>query len=89
MELGKIYMTQRINAALLKDSEFASEIPVLLKKYSNKDWGITPDNDIQENNKAFEHGDRIIATYETSEGNVFIITEADRTITTILFPDEY
>ena len=42
------------------------------------------------NDNALRNGnDRILAAYDTSEGKVYIITEHDRSATTILFADEY
>ena len=45
--------------------------------------------DIEANSEALRNGERLFAAYETSEGKIWIITEADRSATTILFPDEY
>ena len=42
-----------------------------------------------ENDRALESGDRILSAYETSHGKIWIITEWDRSVTTILFPSEY
>ena len=41
------------------------------------------------NDEALEIGERIVAKYETCEGDIFIITEWDRSVTTILFTHEY
>lgn len=42
------------------------------------------------NDKALRTGAaRVLAAYDTSEGRVYIITEQDRSCTTILFADEY
>lgn len=89
MELGKIYMSKKINMAFENNSEFTCELLVSLMRYSQKDWGISPKAHIKANNHALKNGDRVMATYETTESNIFIITEADRSCTTILFSDEY
>ena len=48
------------------------------------------EEDKQMNDEAIKSGnDRILAAYETSKGNIYIITEHDRSATTILFADEY
>ena len=42
------------------------------------------------NDEAIKNGnDRILASYETSKGKIYIITENDRSATTILFTNEY
>lgn len=48
------------------------------------------EEDKKKNDKAIASGeDRILASYKTSEGQIFIITEWDRSYTTIMFADEY
>lgn len=44
---------------------------------------------LKANEDAIESGLRVLAHYETSKGGIYIITEADRSCTTILFCDEY
>jgi hypothetical protein len=49
-----------------------------------------PEEDKQENEFAVEHGFRILSAYTTSAGEtLWIITEADRSSTTLLLPSEY
>lgn len=48
------------------------------------------DEDKEMNDNALRTGTaRVLAAYDTSEGRVYIITEQDRSYTTILFADEY
>ena len=61
----------------------------LKNKYCNKDWGDTCKEDCEYNNDALINEDRIFAKYKTSVADVFIITEWDRSVTTILFASEY
>lgn len=89
MNIGEIVMTIGIANLVETNFEFACEIPQILLQYVNKDWGNTSEYDAKLNNKALQTGDRIVAVYETSIGKVFIITEADRSYTTILLPSEY
>ena len=59
-------------------------------KYINCDWGDTCKEDVELNDNAVENNnDRILAVYETSQGKIFIITEWDRSYTTIMFSHEY
>lgn len=88
-DLGQIVSTCGIAAAIEEDPKFQEEINSNLQKYSVCDWGDTCEEDGQLNDEALKIGDRILALYKTSRGNVFIITESDRSVTTILFASEY
>ena len=87
-EMGLLVITNGINDKL--DSvRFSKEITVALHRFTNADWGEMDREDIEANNEALRTGERLFAAYQTSEGKIWIITEADRSATTILFPDEY
>jgi hypothetical protein len=54
------------------------------------DWGDVCEEDQQTNEEALEHGLRLLSSYRTTEGvKLWVITEADRSATTILLPEEY
>jgi hypothetical protein len=56
----------------------------------NGDWGDLPDEDRVENEFSLEHGFRILSSYATAAGEkLWAITEADRSATTLLLPEEY
>ena len=62
----------------------------LLARHQSGDWGDTCPEDSRANNDALVHGDRIFSVYLIAPGEkVWIITEADRSATTILLPSEY
>jgi hypothetical protein len=61
----------------------------LLARHATGDWGELCAFDRRQNEIALRDGYRILSSYEVSEGRVWIITEADRSITTILLPEEY
>ena len=61
----------------------------LLDRHSAGDWGDVCDEDKQANDEALESGDRILSSYRLSGTKVWVITEADRSATTILLPEEY
>ena len=87
-EMGLLVITNGINDKL--DSvRFSKEITVALHRFTNADWGEMDPEDIEANNEVLRTGERLFAAYQTSEGKIWIITEADRSATTILFPDEY
>ena len=87
---GKLYTTRTINNEMATDMQFSKEITDCLLRYKLKDWGDISEEDKAMNNEAVNNGnDRIFATYKTSKGKVYIITECDRSLTTVLFADEY
>lgn len=88
-ELGQVVMTQGIAQAMKNAVTFTTEITIILEKYKLCDWGDTCKEDAELNNEAIKNNERILAAYDTSKGTVWIITEWDRTVTTILFPSEY
>jgi hypothetical protein len=62
----------------------------LLKRHAMGDWGLVGKEDWEANEQALIQGTRLLSAYETSKRKkVWIISEADRSVTTILFPEEY
>lgn len=54
------------------------------------DWGDIDEHDRRENELSLIHGFRLLSAYTLNSGTkIWIITEADRSVTTILLPDEY
>lgn len=61
-----------------------------LQRHSKGDWGDLDDEDKATNDAALKDGDRLLSAYESSQGTRFwIITEADRSVTTVLLPEDY
>ena len=62
----------------------------LLQRHQSGDWGNVPPDDAEENLRAIQYGGRLLSSY-TLSGNekLWIITEADRSVTTLLLPQEY
>jgi hypothetical protein len=61
-----------------------------LARHVRGDWGELQPEDVQENEFSLQHGLRLLSRYTLSDGTViWIITEADRSATTILLPEEY
>lgn len=63
----------------------------LLTRHATGDWGDLDDHDKQANEKAIAEGNRIFSAYvlPNTQEKLWVITEADRSSTTILLPDEY
>ncbi|RHV20488.1 hypothetical protein DXB71_17675 [Blautia sp. OM05-6] len=87
-EMGLVVITNGINDKL-DNVRFSKELKVALHRFTCGDWGEMEPEDIEANNEALRNGERLFAAYKTSEGKIWIITEADRSATTILFPNEY
>ena len=61
----------------------------LLARHATGDWGELCAFDRRQNQIALREGLRVLSSYEVPAGKVWIITEADRSVTTILLPEEY
>ena len=81
-------MTRGINDLVADNEHFAKFVWDSLKKYRTGDWGDLCDEDKRLNDEAIDSGSRILAAYEGMY-KIWVITEHDRSATTILFPDEY
>jgi hypothetical protein len=63
---------------------------VAINRHARGDWGEVCEEDRQSNEDALTHGGRLLSVYRTPEGVKFwIITEADRSVTTVLLPEDY
>jgi hypothetical protein len=86
-DLGQIVATPGALAALWKAGQQPGEF---LTRHVNREWGDLSDVDRKENDYSLEHGFRLLSSYRTNVGDrLWIITESDRTVTTILLPEEY
>ena len=66
------------------------EMLAALDRHQQGDWGDLCEEDKTENQLSLREGFRILSRYASKEGVRFwIITEADRTVTTVLLPSEY
>jgi len=87
--IGKIYLTRGVNDKIAEDVAFAAFVLKSIQRHCTKDWGDLTYDDKQANNNALLEGTRILSAYTIGIHKIWIITEADRSITTILFPEEY
>ena len=61
-----------------------------LSRHLRGDWGDLCQEDKTENELSLKHGFRLLSSYQVTETEkLWIITEADRSVTTLLLPDEY
>lgn len=86
--LGKIVMTRGV-ADLVAYGKI--DILPLISRHATGDWGDVCQHDQQLNDDAVKSGNRILSCYQQSPGvgKVWVITEWDRSYTTILLPNEY
>ena len=93
-ETGRVYITISIREAVRDDPPFADFIVKCLRRHQSCDWGDVCEEDRQLNNESLSTDDRIFSVYRLpspkfDEDKIWIITESDRSATTILFPFEY
>jgi hypothetical protein len=85
--LGRIVATPGALAALERANQSAA---LFLTRHAGGDWGELGRADIAENEYSRAHGFRLLSSYTTAVGEkLWIITEADRSATTLLLSDEY
>ena len=61
----------------------------LLARHASGDWGGLDAHDRRENRRSLKNGCLELSSYPVGQGKVWVITEADRSVTTILLPEEY
>lgn len=67
-----------------------SDVQQALHRHLAGDWGDCEPDDAAANDDALRHGERLLSVYHTAATVKFwIITEADRSVTTVLLPDDY
>lgn len=86
-DLGQTVMTHGAMKAL----EESNELPIeFLSRHQTGDWGIVGKEDWQENEFSLKNNFRLLSAYLTAKNEkIWIITEHDRSVTTILLPEEY
>jgi hypothetical protein len=85
--LGRVVATPGALAAL----EATEQHPVwFLMRHVRGDWGELDAEDVKENEFSLAHGLRLLSAYRLADGtHIWVITEADRSVTTVLLPEEY
>ena len=84
---GQVVATPGALEALEEAGETAA---TLLRRHITGDWGEVDEHDRQENERSLVDGCRLLSVYTLSTGTkLWIITEADRSSTTLLLPSEY
>ena len=60
-----------------------------LSRHASGDWGNIPPEDAELNEFGLKHGERLFSAYGEGEGRFWVITERDRSVTTVLMPQDY
>jgi hypothetical protein len=83
--LGRTVATPAALAALSR-----ADITTALRRHAAGDWGEVDAGDRAANDDALRDGERLLSVYRSANGDTFwVITAADRSVTTVLLPDDY
>jgi hypothetical protein len=86
-ELGEVVATPAALEALRNAGQAPGDF---LRRHVNCDWGNVDGHDQKANAQALRDGGRLLSSYTTSQNEtIWIITEADRSSTCILLPEDY
>ena len=84
-QLGQIVSTPNALSRLTPEDILAA-----IQRHQAGDWGDVNGSDREENELSLRQGFRLISVYHAANGVKFwIITEADRSVTTVLLPEDY
>lgn len=84
-DLGSTYITANARNVLNP-----ANVVVALRRHASGDWGDVCAQDAEENELSLTAGFRILSVYhDSNQVKFWIITEADRSLTTVLLPDDY
>jgi len=85
--LGQTVITPGALDAISKAEQHPEDF---LARHLSGDWGELCEGDKEANQDALEQGLRLLSAYRTTAGTkLWVITEADRSVTTLLLPEEY
>ena len=91
--MSKLLFTHGVNNEIASNGLFAQFVYDALRRYQRRDWGDMDSEDKRANDATLRDGGRIFAAYKfrrgKNESKIWIITESDRSATTVLFPEEY
>jgi hypothetical protein len=86
LPLGRVVATP----GALKVLSEAGEDPLnRLTRHASGGWGEIDNHDRKENELSLKYGWRVLSSYSVEENTIWVITEADRSVITILLPEEY
>lgn len=89
INLGQIVMTDGVASWIENNGININEIVAVLKRHKNEDWGDLCDEDRESNDISVKNNQRVLSCYQIKGEKIWVITEWDRSKTTVLFPSEY
>lgn len=84
--IGAVFITP---GALSACASFPMPPDVLIVRHVSGDWSELDESDREANREAVQSGERILSAYQVGNDRFYVITEADRSTTTILLAHEY
>ena len=82
--LGRVVITR--NAASVLSG---SAVQAALRRHAGGDWGNLDSEDVEENELSLREGFRLLSAYRDGDTMFWVITAADRSVTTVLLPEDY
>jgi len=96
IRLGQLVATNGIETEMDETYGFRDFCMHCLLRHRSRDWGDLGEEDKHQNDYAADHNERLLSAYRIPRfyclgyaDSIWIVTEADRSVTTILFPHEY
>lgn len=94
--LGNVVATKNVWELIESNEVFSQFVTICLSRYIANDWGEMDSEDLKASDHAVRNGERIYASYQipediegTFDDRLWIFTEWDRSVTTLLFPGDY
>jgi len=88
--LSPFSLGQTVITANALDQLHPEDVTASLARHARRDWGDLCAEDVEENELSLREGFRLLSAYCDRNGTKFwIITEADRSVTTVLLPEDY
>ena len=84
--LGRIVATPAALDLLARHQRAPLEF---IARHAHADWGQLNAEDVRANESALRHGERLLSSYAVGDETLWLITEADRSATTLLLPADY
>jgi hypothetical protein len=93
--MGQVVATSAIQSLMTSDLSFHTFVYTSLMRHEEGDWGEVCEEDYESNELALVSGRRLFSVYQCTQSHsvhgdrIYIITEAHRSVTTVLWPREY
>jgi len=90
VKMGRIVCTRGVAMLMDENLGFAAFVNDCLSRHMAGDWGALNQEDQKANQRALLEGGRLLSNYVLNPHlRVWVITESDRSVSTVLFPEEY